>query len=195
MTSVPQGPDKERVLKHINDKVQLVKNKIGKRKQQLASRFAKKQPAESGDDEDEPRPKRARPNTPTDGDIETLRDKVERVSNNTNPYVTHPDIMLPTAKSSSGHPEPEAEAEVLAREKGGENQPGPEEEKDTERHRNYIKHRKQSYLRKHKIHIFNNDNIFLCTLTNAELSILSQEFQFIPTSKSTESPDVRTRIK
>ena len=106
VTSVPQGPDKERVLKHINDKVQLVKNKIGKRKQQLASRFAKKQPAESGDDEDEPRPKRARPNTPTDGDIETLRDKVERVSNNTNPYVTHPDIMPPAARSSSGHLEP-----------------------------------------------------------------------------------------
>ena len=84
-----------------------LKLKLGR---ELSARFSTKEPEESGD---EPRAKQPRPNTPqneTVGDVESLIDKITRVSNNESGYKPYLDIMPSTAGSSSGHLGAEAEA-------------------------------------------------------------------------------------
>ena len=102
VANTPAGPEKEHLIKLIEDRVDEVKDKVGKRKTDLAARLSGKQETSEATLEGEPKPKKARDEQSGD-DIATLREELARVSNIETRCTTHLDTTSLTDRSSSGH--------------------------------------------------------------------------------------------
>ena len=201
------GPDKDQLLKLINERVEEAKTKVGKRKADLAARFSdKKETGEQSPDDDQPRSKRPRPNEQSGDEIATLKQEIARVSNIETRYTTHLDTMSSTDRGSSvQHPPGERQR---SRERAPRPQPRKRWQKrpaSSERKRFLKKAHRDAKKRSQKLRnkhftdctcthasVSNNIvNLSQHNLTQAERNVLSRGLSFVPKPKNIDLPDIR----
>ena len=89
MASIPPGPEKDQLVKLVNEKAEQIRTKVCKRKTKLASRLSGKCHKEEGDqhttDAESPAFKRSRP---AGNKIASLREEIAQVSINETQYTT-----------------------------------------------------------------------------------------------------------